>query len=93
MTAEQPRCHSVEVDGETVIVRGVGELTEHDRSAIATFVRQLKQRAAEICTCGHLKGEHRIDLKTPVCAAWQPNHIAGACDCREYTPQEGPCSE
>lgn len=89
MTGEPDHCHSVEVGGGTVIVRGVGELTEHDRGAIATFVRQLKQRAAEICTCGHLKGEHRIDLKTPVCAAWQPNHIAGACECQIYTPQGG----
>lgn len=38
------------------------------------------------CRCGHLKGEHRIDLRVPRCDAWHPDGTA--CECQIYTPQE-----
>lgn len=90
MTAEPDRCRPVEVDGDTIRVHSVGELTDTDKALLAELVRAVKRQferhLAERCTCGHQRGEHRIDLQRAVCTSW---HIDdGHCDCREYTPQE-----
>lgn len=93
MTAEPERCRPVDVDGDTVIVRGVGELTQADQEALAAIVRaakqQFAQRLAERCVCGHLRGEHRMELKRQYCATGA--EIPGyACEagCQHYTPRE-----
>ncbi len=93
MTAEPPRCRPVEVDGDTVIVRGVGELSDADKEALAAIVRaakeQFTQRLTERCVCGHPRGEHRIDLQRQYCAtgAEIPGYACQA-KCQHYTPRE-----
>ena len=45
MSAQDPdRCRPVEVDGETVLVRGAQEMTEQDRVYLAEIVRAAKAR-------------------------------------------------
>lgn len=47
MQGEQDTCRPVEVDGETVMVRGQGELTEEGREALAALLRVAKTKLTE----------------------------------------------
>ncbi|MFF8485197.1 hypothetical protein [Streptomyces antibioticus] len=42
--ADEDECRLVEVDGETVRVRGAGEMTEESRAALASLIAVAKQR-------------------------------------------------
>jgi hypothetical protein len=62
---EQDICRPVEVDGETVIVRGSGELTEQGQEALAALVRVAKAKfvADAPDTVGMLQNRLRLAHK------------------------------
>jgi hypothetical protein len=62
---DQDTCQPVEVDGETVRVRGTGELTEEGREALAALVRMAKDKfvAEAPAQVGELQNRLRLAHK------------------------------